>query len=156
MISGPILRVGIQSVAKYRPYWRVVFAIASFLYVATVYIILPLLGSTTNIIAFSFQLLVPIVAFLSVFQGRGPFKWLRGRERSISKRSIVARGLFGTMALLFTLTRDVLPVPLSIILDLIPLAILFWLWAGSSIRRWLARKNFPSLAFWRRSPQSEV
>ena len=153
VITGPILRLVLQSTYKYRTKWRLLYPFLLLLYIAGIYIAIPILvikfdtdglntygyRKTNNIteydldhweigygvftdgsdltlklkiIALSFQLLLPTIAFLSIFQGLGPFRWFKGRGGKQDLRSIIKRLLFvifssSCVLILFGLWRSI-------------------------------------------------
>jgi len=136
IITGPILRLTLQSIAEYRVYWRLVYPIAVAVYVVGAYILFPIFAVPASL---AFQLLLPTIVFFSIFQGRGPFRWWKSRRGRRDIRSIVKRILF----VVISVCCSILSVPNyeSVAVGLLPLLILFWVWAGSSVKRWWARKG---------------
>ena len=180
VITGPILRLILQSMDQYGAYWRLFYPILLSLYVFAIYILFPFLSiyivhrvlvdgesfhsefETANDldrVNFAFQLLLPAIVFLSMFQGRGPFRWFKGRGGKRGIRSIMKRFCF----VLFSTFCAVNPLSLLarydyyrsppywlIIIGFLPILLLLWIWAGSSIRRLCMRSR---RALWHRKPK---
>ena len=163
IIMGPILRVALQSMVEYRAYWRLVYPTMLALWVIAAYIMLPIMGTMSLqeyhappwllaprfqlsyqlSLQLSFQLVLPTIVFVSIFQGRGPFRWFKGRQGKRSIRSIGRRlcfvGICVTCALFSTPIFMYDRLPYNILVGFIPLVILLWVLAGGSIRRWFVR-----------------
>jgi uncharacterized membrane protein YhdT len=149
IIIGPIVRLALQSIVEYRAYWRLVYPTMLALWVIVAYIVLPTMGfigfpyELAPVVQLSFQLLLPTVAFFSIFQGRGPFRWFKGRQGKRSIGSIGRRLCFVGISIPCALysnpsfTYD--DPPSIIIIGFIPLLILLWVLAGRSIRRSFVR-----------------
>ena len=141
IIMGPILRVALQSMIEYRAYWRLIYPTMLALWVIVVYIIIPIVGTEgfepAPTVHLGFQLVLPIIVFVSIFQGRGPFRWFKGRQGKRSIGSIGRRLCFVGISVPCAFTA-----PLGsyfLLVGLIPLLILLWVKAGGSIRRWFVR-----------------
>lgn len=170
IIMGPILRLALQSIVEYRAYWRLVYPTMLALWVIVAYLMLPIMANCyyptfplAPIFQFAFQLLLPTVVLFSIFQGRGPFRWFKGRQ---GKRSIGSMGrrlcfigicvtcaFFSTPVFTPITTPDFMPDfesdfafyysyrpdPSMILVGLIPLLILLWVFVEGSVRRWFMR-----------------
>ncbi len=155
VIIGPIVRLALQSIVEYRAYWRLVYPTMLALWVIVAYIMLPTMGVIAfqdeydtmflfaPVVQLSFQLLLPAVAFFSIFQGRGPFRWFKGRQGKRSIGSIRRRLCFVGISIpcaLYSNPFYTYDGPSSIIIvGFIPLLILLWVLAGRSIRRSFVR-----------------
>jgi len=155
VIMGPIVRLALQSIVEYRAYWRLVYPTMLALWVIVAYIMLPTMGVIAfqeeydtrflfaPVVQLSFQLLLPAVAFFSIFQGRGPFRWFKGRQGKRSIGSIGRRLCFVGISIpcaLYSNPFYTYDGPSSIIIvGFIPLLILLWVLAGRSIRRSFVR-----------------
>lgn len=141
IITGPILRLALQSMVKYRPYWRLIYPTMLAIYIAGAYIMAPFVSVLAH---FILQLLLPTVVLVSIFQRRGLFRWFRGRQGKRERRSIVRRLLFVVISLACTLVSVSHVFSylhyVGFIIGCIPLFILLWVEAGGSIKRWCARK----------------
>ena len=156
IIMGPILRVALQSMVEYRAYWRLVYPTMLALWVVAAYIMFPITATIGQqeeydapywllapVFQLSLQLVLPTIVFVSIFQGRGPFRWFKGRQGKRSIRSIGRRlcfvGICVTCALFSTPNFMYDQLPYNILVGFIPLVILLWVLAGGSIRRWFVR-----------------
>lgn len=141
IIMGPILRVALQSMIEYRAYWRLIYPTMLALWVIVVYIIIPIVGTEgfqpAPAVHLGFQLVLPIIAFVSIFQGRGPFRWFKGRQGKRSIGSIGRRLCFVGISVQCAMTAS--QESYFLLVGLIPLLILLWVKAGGSIRRWFVR-----------------
>ena len=156
IIMGPILRVALQSMVEYRAYWRLVYPTMLALWVVAAYMMFPIMATIghqeaydapywllASVFQLSLQLVLPTIVFVSIFQGRGPFRWFKGRQGKRSIRSIGRRlcfvGVCVTCALFSTPNFVYYQLPYNILVGFIPLVILLWVLAGGSIRRWFVR-----------------
>ena len=178
VITGPIIRLTLQSMDRHRAYWRLLYPILLSLYVLAIYILFPILlrkkivffipelpeiddlgdpyfdyfdnsyldswdlYSTLSYVILGFQLLLPAIAFFSIFQGRGPFRWFKGRGDKRSILSILKRFFFVSFSTLCAVFGVFFGDSgyLGIIINFLPVLLLLWIWAGSSIRRFCVRK----------------
>lgn len=125
VITGPILRLILQSVARYWVYWRMVYPATIFIYFVGVYVLGPVFTPFNPFL----QLPVPVAACCSMFQGRGIFRWLKGRP---NKRTVLKRFLF----LSFSWCCWIIDFQGLVrgYASMLPLMILFWFWFMPSIK----------------------
>ena len=141
---------------EYRAYWRLVYPTMLALWVIVAYFMLPIMATIglkkkygapfwllAPIIQLSFQLVLPTIVLVSIFQGRGPFRRFKGRQGKRSIRSIGRRLCFVGICVACALpsSPDVMTDQLhsKILVSFIPLVILLLVLAGGSIRRWFVR-----------------
>lgn len=148
IIIGPIVRFALQSIVEYRAYWRLIYPTMLAFWVIVAYIALPTIVLTgfqavyeyVSVVQLSFQLLLPTVALFSIFQGRGPFRWFKGRQGKRSIGSIAKRLCFVTISSICASVSFLSDGGFSnIIVGFIPLLILLLVYAGRSIMRWFVR-----------------
>ena len=189
IITGPILRLILQSIDKFRSRLRLLYPVVLSIYIVNVYVVIPflILGFDfktkilydpyedeaerekafdyyltyidLKLVALSFQLLLPAIAFFSIFQGRGPFRWFKGRGkrsiRGIAKRFLfvifsLSCALFPFLFFYYNLYPVRVPNIWAIPIGILPVIFLLWIWYGSPIREFCKRKCY---IVWRRKSE---